>query len=75
METFVIEETAKVDGQIKKLYHQKIELNNRKDVMNVYTSHSVSDKKKALRFYDKNEAERMAKFLERDFVKTRVVKF
>ena len=63
---YIIERQMKVDGKGKKLYHQTLEQREPKNlaVVNVYVEHLTFNKKKALCFYDENEVQAMAKFLE-----------
>ena len=63
---YIIERKMKVDGKGKMLYHQTLEQRDPKNlaVTNVYVEHMTFNKKKALRFYDINEVQAMATFLE-----------
>ena len=62
-----------IDGNKRTMYHEKLELNNRKDVMNVYTPHVTEDKKKALVFYDEDEVQKMSHFLCTTFCSAKVI--
>lgn len=50
----------KIDGKFIKGFHEKIELNPSNDSNNVYVEHITSEKKKALRFFERSEAEKIA---------------
>lgn len=60
MEKYLIELNTKVNGEWQKGYHEKISESTRKDTMNVYVEHVTTDKRKAKRFYDEEEARRFA---------------
>ena len=73
MKKYIITLDILVNGKMKKLYHEKLTLSERKDVMNVYVDHSTKDKDKALVFYDADEAQRMAHFLCTEFCNAKVI--
>lgn len=60
MTKFIIELQTKVNGEFQKGYHEKLTESKRDDTMNVYVEHVTTDKKKAKRFYDEDEAQRFA---------------
>lgn len=71
---YIIKVILTQPGNTEALYHEKLELTTNKSVTNVYTQHLTSDKKKALVFYDKDEADKMAVFLTDSFLKASVIK-
>jgi hypothetical protein len=61
MDKYIIEWETIVGGETKTHYHEKMEYNSNDGVMNVYVEHITSEKKKALRFYNENEAINVAR--------------
>ena len=60
---YIIKIKTKVNGAFEVGYHENISINNPKNgAINTYVEHITTDKKKALQFFDKDEAERLAKF-------------
>jgi hypothetical protein len=73
METYIIELETKVEGKWKKGYHETLIDSQRKDTMNVYVECVTTDKKKAKRFYDKDEAQRFATLFSNNFQYAKVI--
>lgn len=69
MKKYIIQRLIKFNGKFETLYHEKLGLSTNKQAMNVYTE-SLGDKRKALRFYDLLEANKMAIFLEQEGIST-----
>lgn len=63
MNTYIIKRQIKVEGKIKTYYHQSLSITPNKSVMNVYVESIVAEKRKALRFYEKKEADGMVAYL------------
>ena len=63
MNKYIIQINYKVDGDSKPLYFENISECTNNQVMNVFQEHLTSDKNKAKRFHDKEEAERFEKLL------------
>ena len=59
MEKYIIELHTKVNGKFQVGYHEKITESTRKDTTNVYVEHITTDKKKAKRFFEQEEAEKI----------------
>lgn len=60
MEKFIIQYDMKVDGKRIVAYHQDIEANTSKETMNAYVEHLTKDRSRARRFFQKEEAIRIA---------------
>jgi hypothetical protein len=73
MEKYLIELQTKVNGKFQKGYHENITESTRKDTMNVYVEWVTFDKRKAKRFYDKEEAQRFAILFTRENLQTATV--
>jgi hypothetical protein len=73
MEKYLIELETKVNGEWQKGYHQDLTNNNNKQAMNVYVQHVTTDKRKAKRFYDKEEAQKFATLFESKFQTAKVI--
>jgi hypothetical protein len=73
MEKYIIELETKVNGKWEKGYHENLTASTRKDTMNVYVQHVTTDKRKAKRFYDKEEAQRFATLFTRENLQTATV--
>ena len=58
--SYIIKYLIRVDGKLKILYHENITLSTSKECSNVYMEHLTSYKKKALVFYTKEEAVKIA---------------
>jgi hypothetical protein len=71
---YIIKVILTQPGNTETLYHEKLELSKNKSATNVYVQHLTSDKKKALIFYDKEEADKMAVFVTDSFLKASVIK-
>jgi hypothetical protein len=68
METFIIKYKMRIDGDDDvTAFHENIKNCENLSVMNVYVEHITYDKKKAKVFFDKEEAERVAKMFEGTF--------
>ena len=63
MEKFIIKRGIKFNGKFKELYHESLKPSSNKFAMNVYVENVESDKKKAMVFYSKKEADAMAVYL------------
>jgi hypothetical protein len=62
---YIIKIKTKVNGAFEIAYHENITINNPKNgAINTYVEHITTDKKKALAFFDKEEAERLAIFFK-----------
>jgi len=61
METWIIKYDLKINGKFEIVYHKDISNSENKSAMNVYVEHVTSDKRKAKRFYNKEEASNIAK--------------
>jgi hypothetical protein len=70
MEKYIIELQTKINGNFEKGYHEKLTESTRKDTMNVYVEHVTTDKRKAKRFYDADEAQRFATLFARENLQT-----
>lgn len=73
MEKYLIELDTKVNGKWQKGYHENLTNNENKQAMNVYVQHITSDKRKAKRFYDKEEAQKFATLFESQFQTAKVI--
>lgn len=73
MEKYLIELETKVNGKWQKGYHQDLTNNENKQAMNVYVQHVTSDKRKAKRFYDRDEAQKFATLFESQFQTAKVI--
>lgn len=60
MEKFIISYRAKVNGVWGNYYHEKMELNTDLTAINVYKESITPEKRKALRFYLLDEAQKVA---------------
>lgn len=56
------------------LYHQSINRNNSKETMNVYAQHVTRSRKLAMRFYDQEEAIRVATMFDNKFTTFKVIR-
>jgi hypothetical protein len=70
MEKYLIELQTKINGEFQKGYHEKLMESTNKYAMNVYVEHVTTDKRKAKRFFDKDEAERFATLFTRENLQT-----
>jgi len=62
---YIIKIKTKVNGVFEIAYHENITINNPKnEAINTYVEHITTDKKKALQFFDKDEAQRLAVFFK-----------
>jgi hypothetical protein len=62
---YIIKIKTKVNGAFEIAYHENITINNPKNgAINTYVEHITTDKKKALQFFDKDEAQRLAQFFK-----------
>jgi hypothetical protein len=62
---YIIKIKTKVNGAFEIAYHENITINNPKNgAINTYVEHITTDKKKALQFFEKEEAERLAQFFK-----------
>jgi hypothetical protein len=62
---YIIKIKTKVNGAFEIAYHENISINNPKNgAINTYVEHITTDKKKALQFFDKDEAQRLAVFFK-----------
>jgi hypothetical protein len=69
---YIIKIKTKVNGVLEIAYHENISINNPKNgAINTYVEHITTDKKKALQFFDKDEAQRLAVFFK--YSKYRVI--
>lgn len=66
MDKFIIELRTKINGKWEKGFHQDLKNNDNKYATNVYCHHTTSDKSKAKRFFDKDEADRFAVLFTRE---------
>ena len=73
MEKYLIELETKVNGTWEKGYHENITNNENKQAMNVYVECVTTDKRKAKRFYDKEEAQRFATLFSNNFQYAKVI--
>lgn len=74
MKNYIIELDTIVNGQPKILYHENISITPRSlGANNIYTEHVTSDIKKAMKFYDAEEAYRIGKLFESDCQKFRII--
>lgn len=63
MEKYIIKRKIKFNGEFRELYHESLKPSNNKSAMNVYVENVVMDRKKAMVFYSKREADAMAIYL------------
>ncbi len=70
MEKFIIELQTNIQGKWQKGYHETIKESDRSDTVNVYVEHITTDKKKAKRFYDIEEAQKFATLFDLNGVQT-----
>jgi hypothetical protein len=73
MEKYLIELETKVNGKWEKGYHETLTESTNKQAMNVYVEHVTYDKRKAKRFYDKEEAQRFATLFSNNFQYAKVI--
>jgi hypothetical protein len=65
-----------VGGKIEKLYHEKMTISTNKETTNAYIQHLQSDRKLALKFFDKDEALRVIEFFKnRCYRSAKVIKY
>lgn len=74
METWIIKYNSKINGKFEVVYHEDIKNSTNKEAMNVYVEHVTSDKRKAKRFYDKDEAQHVANWFS-SFSTSQVIKW
>lgn len=60
MAKYIIEYTTTINGGKIKTYHEKISINDNLSANNIYVEHITPDIKKAIIFYDKDEAEKIS---------------
>ena len=64
---YLLKFTIKANGSNCVYYHENLSLNNPKNgAINTYVQHITSERKQALSFFDKEEAERLALFFQYD---------
>jgi len=64
---YLLKFNIKVDGVSGTYYHENITINNnKKGAVNTYIQHITKEKPNALEFFEKDEAERLAKFFMYD---------
>ena len=69
---YIIKLKTKVNGAFEIGYHENITINNPKNgAINTYVEHITTDKKRALAFFDKEEAQRLAVFF--NYPKYRII--
>ena len=62
---YLIKFKTRVNGETKVYYHENLSINApKRGFCNTYCQHITTDKSKALLFFLKKEAERMANFFE-----------
>jgi hypothetical protein len=62
---YIIKIKTKVNGVFEIAYHENMTINNPKNgAINTYVEHITKDKKRALPFFEKEEAERLAQFFK-----------
>lgn len=62
---YLLKFTIKTNGISSVYYHENLSLNNPKNgAINTYVQHITSQRKQALPFFDKEEAERLALFFQ-----------
>ena len=67
MEKYIIKYRTKVNGGYRTSYHETISVNERLDTNNVYVEHVNYERKKARRFFDIDEADKIANLFSNEF--------
>lgn len=70
---YIIYYNTKIEGMFFPTYHYGLRMNKSRWTMNKYVELVTKDKKKATKFYDKDEAERVGKFFEKKDTHTPII--
>ena len=67
MEKYIIKYRTQINGVSRTCYHETISVNERLDTNNVYVEHINYERRKAKRFFDIDEANKIANLFSNEY--------
>lgn len=67
MSNYIITYNTKINGENKIYFHESISVNENLSTNNVYVEHITFNKKLAQKFFDRDEAKKVANLFSNDF--------
>lgn len=61
---YIIHYAIRINNKMESKYHQLIDVNTNKSTMNTYREHITGNRKLAMKFEEREEAEKIAKIFE-----------